>query len=135
MFPISTCLRRRVIAVITNKDKILSIGVNGACKEDEPCTKLGQCYRKQHNIPHGERYELCKAVHAEVNAVLNLSNRDCGELYLYLFMQDVDTGEMVESPQPCLMCRRFLINALGKYQIESFNDSEMPYTKLSFKGR
>ena len=67
----STCLRRQYGAVIVKNDEIVATGYNGAPRGDENCCDVGSCWRERNNIPHGEQYEKCVAVHAEQNAIIN----------------------------------------------------------------
>lgn len=107
----STCLRRRFGAVIVKSDQIISTGYNGAPRKTANCIDLGYCARKQLSIPAGQNYELCRAVHAEMNAVIHASRLDMVGADLYLAGIDVETGEQVPRPDPCLLCRRVIINA------------------------
>jgi len=72
----STCLRRKYGAIIVRNDEILSTGYNGAPRGRRNCTDLGFCSREHLNIPSGQRYELCRSVHAEANAIISASRRD-----------------------------------------------------------
>ncbi len=107
----STCLRRRFGAVIVKNDQIISTGYNGAPRQTTNCIDLGYCYRQQLNIPSGQNYELCRAVHAEMNAVIHASRLDMVDSDLYLVGLEVDTGELVAEVMPCLLCKRVIINA------------------------
>ena len=101
----STCLRRKYGAVIVKNDEIISTGYNGAPRGWKNCHELGYCERETLKIPHGERFELCKSVHAEMNAIISASRRDMIGSTLYLAEQNL------ENPEPCTMCRRLIINA------------------------
>ncbi len=107
----STCLRRRFGAVIVKNDQIISTGYNGAPRKTTNCIDLGVCARKNLNIPSGQNYELCRAVHAEMNAVIHASRLDMVGADLYLAGFDAETGTPVDYPEPCLLCRRVIINA------------------------
>lgn len=107
----STCLRRRFGAVIVKNDQIISTGYNGAPRQTTNCIDLGYCYRQQLNIPSGQNYELCRAVHAEMNAVIHASRLDMVDSDLYLVGLEVETGELVAEVMPCLLCKRVIINA------------------------
>jgi len=107
----STCMRRRFGAVIVKNDQIISTGYNGAPRKTTNCVDLGVCARKNLNIPAGQNYELCRAVHAEMNAVIHASRLDMVDADLYLAGFDAETGEPVDYPEPCLLCRRVIINA------------------------
>ncbi|NLH01006.1 MAG: cytidine deaminase [Clostridiales bacterium] len=106
----STCLRRKYGAIIVKADEILSTGYNGAPRGRENCCDLGFCTREHLNIPSGERYELCRSVHAEQNAIISCSRRDMLSSTLYLVGRDAKTGEIITA-EPCSLCRRFILNA------------------------
>lgn len=104
----STCLRRRYGAVIVKDDQIIATGYNGAARGEPHCCDRLVCRRNELGIPHGERYELCVAVHAEMNALLSAGTRAKGAtLYLYGF--DSESG--VVDAEPCELCRRAIRNA------------------------
>ncbi len=107
----STCLRRRFGAIIVRDDEIVATGYNGAPRGRQNCTDLGRCTRKSLNIPAGERYELCRSVHAEANAIISAARRDMLGGTLYLVGRDADTGAYYPQTTPCAMCRRQIINA------------------------
>ena len=107
----STCLRRRFGAVIVKNDQIISTGYNGAPRQTSNCIDLGYCFRQERNIPAGQNYELCRAVHAEMNAIIHASRLDMVGAELYLVGIEAETGEVVSEIVPCLMCKRVIINA------------------------
>ena len=107
----STCLRRRYGAIVVREDEILSTGYNGAPRGRRNCSDLGYCAREKLNIPRGERYELCRSVHAEANAIISAARRDMIGGTLYLAGRDAVTGEFNPQTTPCAMCRRLIINA------------------------
>lgn len=107
----STCLRRHYGAIIVKNDEIVSTGYNGAPRGRINCNELGYCVREQLNIPSGERYELCRSVHAEANAIISASRSECIGATLYLAGQDAKTGELINNTTSCSMCRRNIINA------------------------
>jgi len=107
----STCLRRRFGAVIVKNDQIISTGYNGAPRQTTNCIDLGYCVREEMKIPSGQNYELCRAVHAEMNAVIHASRMDMTEADLYLVGIEVGSGEPVANVMPCLLCKRVIINA------------------------
>ena len=107
----STCLRRKYGAIIVRNDEILATGYNGAPRGRRNCTDLSFCAREHMHIPSGERYELCRSVHAEANAIISASRRDMIGSTLYLVGRDAKTGELLEGTTPCSMCRRQIINA------------------------
>ena len=107
----STCLRRRYGAVIVKNDEVISTGYVGAPRGRANCSDLGYCLRTQLNVPRGERYELCRSVHAEANAIISGSRRDMLGSTLYLAGQEVPTGEYIQNATCCSMCKRMAINA------------------------
>jgi len=92
-------------------DQIISTGYNGAPRQTTNCIDLGYCFRQAQNIPHGQNYELCRAVHAEMNAVIHASRLDMVGSDLYLVGVEVESGELVSEIVPCLLCKRVIINA------------------------
>ena len=106
----STCLRRQYGAVIVKNDEIIATGYNGAPRGDENCCDVGSCWRDRHNLPHGEQYEKCVAVHAEANAIISASRNEMigSTLYLYGF-EGFD--KPIDNPEPCIMCNRLIKNA------------------------
>ena len=107
----STCMRRRYGAIIVRSDEIISTGYNGAPRGRKNCSDLGFCAREALKIPSGERYELCRSVHAEANAIISASRRDMIGAVLYLVGRDAKTGELLHDTTSCSMCRRMIINA------------------------
>ena len=107
----STCLRRKYGAIIVKNDEILSTGYNGAPRGRVNCSELGYCNREQLRIPSGQRYELCRSVHAEANAIISASRRDMVGGTLYLVGKNAQTGEILGDATSCAMCRRMVINA------------------------
>ncbi len=106
-----TCLRRNFGAIIVNNDQIVSTGYVGAPRGRKNCIDMGVCVREQNNIPRGERYELCRSVHAEANAIIHASRDAMIGSTLYLVGKDAKTGEYVENACACAMCKRMIINA------------------------
>lgn len=107
----STCLRRRYGAVIVKNDEVISTGYVGAPRGRKNCTDIGTCIRKQLSIPRGERYELCRSVHAESNAIISASRDKMIGSSMYLTGIEVDTGNYIENASSCSMCKRLIINA------------------------
>lgn len=107
----STCLRRKYGAIIVRNDEIISTGYNGAPRGRKNCSDLGCCTREAMKIPSGERYELCRSVHAEANAIISASRRDMIGATLYLVGRDAKTGELLTDTTSCSMCRRQIINS------------------------
>jgi len=107
----STCRRRRYGAIIVLNDEIIATGYNGAPRGRMNCLDRGVCMRDELGIPSGERYELCRSVHAEANAIISAARRDMIGATLYLSGRDAKTDEPLGDTVPCAMCRRLIINA------------------------
>ena len=107
----STCLRRCYGAIIVKNDEIVSTGYNGAPRGRKNCMDLGYCTREAMNVPSGERYELCRSVHAEMNAIISAARRDTLGATLYLAGREAKNGELLHDATSCSMCRRVIINA------------------------
>jgi dCMP deaminase len=107
----STCLRRQYGAIIVRNDEIVATGYNGAPRGRKNCVDLGYCTREALNIPSGERYELCRSVHAEANAIISASRSETLGGTLYLAGHDAKTGQLLPDATSCSMCRRLIINA------------------------
>ena len=107
----STCLRRKYGAIIVRNDEIISTGYNGAPRGRKNCSDLGGCMREKLGIPSGERYELCRSVHAEANAIISASRRDMIGATIYLVGRDARTNELMPNAMSCSMCKRQIINA------------------------
>lgn len=105
-----TCLRRSYGAVIVNHDEIVSTGYVGAPRGRKNCTDLGRCIRSELKIPRGERYELCRSVHAEANAIISAPRDKMLGATLFLCGEEAD-GSLVENACCCSMCKRMVINA------------------------
>lgn len=107
----STCLRRWYGAIIVRNDEIVATGYNGAPRGRANCCQLGTCIREKMQVPRGERYELCRSVHAEANAIISASRNECIGATLYLVGRDAMTGQLLPDATSCSMCRRTIINA------------------------
>ena len=105
-----TCLRRHYGAIIIKNDQIVSTGYAGAPRGRKNCCDLGYCTRDKFNIPRGERYELCRSVHAEANAIIHASRNDMIGATLYLVGVNLD-GSYIENANSCAMCKRTIINS------------------------
>ena len=106
-----TCLRRSYGAIIVKNDEIISTGYTGAPRGRKNCIDLGYCRRAAMNIPRGERYEMCRSVHSEANAIISASRTELLGATLYLVGKDYETGELVKDASSCAMCKRMIINA------------------------
>ena len=107
----ATCLRRVYGAIIVKNDEIISTGYNGAPRGRKNCVDMGFCTREAMQVPRGQRYELCRSVHAEANAIISASRRDMVGSTLYLVGRDGRTGQLLGDATSCAMCRRQVINA------------------------
>jgi dCMP deaminase len=106
-----TCLRRHYGAVIVKNDEVISTGYAGAPRGRKNCTDIGRCIRVEMKIPRGERYELCRSVHAEANAIISASRNEMLGGSLFLCGVDVGTGDYIPDANSCSMCKRMIINA------------------------
>jgi dCMP deaminase len=106
-----TCLRRNYGAVIVKNDEVISTGYVGAPRGRQNCSDMGFCIRQKMQVPRGERYELCRSVHAEANAIISAPRREMIGSSLYLVGKEADTGEYVKNASSCSMCKRMVINA------------------------
>ena len=97
----STCMRRQIGAVIVKDNRIITTGYNGAPSGCRHCTEIGSCYRQEHNIPSGERHELCRALHAEQNAIIQAAR----------IGNTTDGATIYVTNQPCVICAKMCINA------------------------
>ena len=125
----STCLRRCYGAIIVKNDEIVSTGYNGAPRGRKNCMDLGYCTREAMNIPSGERYELCRSVHAEQNAIISASRRDMLGGTLYLVGRQ-SSGELNDAV-PCSMCKRTIINSGIKEVIARNADGSFTVTDVN----
>ena len=105
----STCLRRQYGAVIIKNDEIISTGYNGAARGEPNCCDTGECWREANNIPHGEQYEKCVAVHAEQNAIISAARYEM--LGSVLYLAGFDSNGELAAPAPCVICSRLIKNA------------------------
>ncbi len=106
-----TCLRRNYGAVIVKNDVIVSTGYVGAPRGRANCIDLGTCIRQKMKIPRGERYEFCRSVHAEANAIIHASREQMLGATLYLVGREAATGALIPDANSCTMCKRMIINA------------------------
>ncbi len=126
-----TCLRRNFGAIIVKDDEIISTGYVGAPRGRKNCIDLGVCIREKLGVPRGERYELCRSVHAEMNAIINAPRSEMIGATLYLVGKEVKTGNYVPHPAPCSMCKRMIINAGIKRVIARTNKTDYTITDVS----
>lgn len=107
----STCLRRRYGAVIVKNDQVISTGYVGAPRGRANCTDIGHCVRQEMHVPRGERYELCRSVHAEANAIIHASRDEMIGSTMYLTGVEMKDGSYIKNANSCSMCKRMIINA------------------------
>lgn len=107
----STCLRKRYGSIIVKNDVIISTGYNGAPRGRKNCSDLQFCQREKMGIPRGERYELCRSVHAEANAIIAAPREQMLGATLYICCTDPVDGSIVSGTSSCMMCKRMILNA------------------------
>ncbi len=107
----STCLRRRFGSIIVKNDIIIATGYNGAPRGRQNCSDIGNCMREKLNLPRGERYEMCRSVHAEANAIIAAARENMIGSTLYMCCTDPKDGSVVGGTCSCMMCKRMIINA------------------------
>ena len=106
-----TCLRRNYGSIIVKNDEILATGYTGAPRGRANCIDLGYCRRQKLNIPRGERYELCRSIHAEANAIIAAARERMLGATLYMVCVDPKENSLVAGTSSCMMCKRQIINA------------------------
>lgn len=116
----STCYRNMFGALIVRDDQIISTGYVGAPRQTKDCFQHGFCLRDKLGIPHGHRYELCRSVHAEQNAIINSARAGVSLLGgdMYIYGEKKTTGDLVNAT-PCFICKKMIINAGLKRVIAS----------------
>jgi dCMP deaminase len=106
-----TCLRRNFASIIVKHDEIIATGYTGAPRGRKNCSDLNYCRREELNVPRGTRYELCRSVHAEQNAIISARRQDMLNATMYLVGKEQNSGEYVHNASPCSLCKRFIINS------------------------
>jgi dCMP deaminase len=116
----STCIRLKTGAIIVNRDQILSTGYNGAPRGSPNCIDLGFCARIKHNVPSGTRYEFCRSVHSEENAMLHSTREQMigGTIYIAGYNQKNQLVKVF----PCMLCQRKVMNA-GVKRVVTFDEN------------
>ena len=107
----ATCLRRIYGAIIVKNDEIISTGYNGAPRGRANCVDMGYCSREAMKVPRGERYELCRSVHSEANAIINAARDQMLGATLYMTCVNPADGSLFAGTNSCSMCKRQIINA------------------------
>ena len=128
----STCLRRKYGAVIVKDDRIISTGYNGAPRGRENCCDRGVCLREELKVPSGQRYELCRSVHAEANAIIHATYADMIGGTLYLAGCDALSNVPLPISEPCSMCKRMIINAQIE-RVVSWNNNKGIISEIMVK--
>jgi len=112
----STCLRRQVGAVIVKDKHVVASGYNGAPTGLSHCDELGGCLRQQLGVPSGQRHELCRALHAEQNAIIQAAAQG----------NSIDGASIYVTNHPCIICAKMIINAgIKKVYIKDSYPDEM----------
>lgn len=106
----STCIKRKYGAVIVKDDAVISTGYNGAPRGKQNCCDIGHCPRKVLNLHQGQGYDICRAIHAEANALLNCSREQTINADLYLVGINPEDNSIHEA-KPCPLCSRMIIQA------------------------
>ena len=107
----STCLRRMFGAIIVKDDVIVSTGYNGAPRGRQNCSDINYCMRDKLGIPRGERYEMCRSVHAEANAIIAAPRDRMLGATLYMVCVNPSDKSLYAGTSSCMMCKRQIINA------------------------
>ncbi len=127
----STCFRRSIGAIIIRDDQIISTGYVGAPRKTKDSFEHGFCLRDKLNIPHGQRYELCRSVHAEQNAIINAARAGVsllgGDMYIY---GSIYGKEEPINAYPCFICKKMIINASLNRIICSTEDGKIKIFKV-----
>lgn len=123
-----TCIRRNFAALIVKNDEIISTGYTGSPRGRKNCCDLAYCRREELKVPRGTRYELCRSVHAEQNAIISARRQDMIGATMYLVGRECSTGDYVHNASPCSLCKRFIINAGIEKVI--IRDTKMDYRDI-----
>lgn len=126
-----TCLRRLYGAVIVKNDVIVSSGYAGAPRGCKNCCDVGFCLRQKLGIPRFERYEMCRAVHSEANAIIAAPRELMIGATMYQSCLNADTMELESDIDSCQMCKRMIINAGIEYMIYRITATE--FRKVAVK--
>jgi len=129
----STCLRRKVGAIIVKEKRILATGYNGAPRGVRSSLEIGKCLREELGVPSGERHEICRGLHAEQNALIQAA---------YYGIQIKDSV-IYSTHQPCVLCAKMIINAgikkiyyfeeyPDKLAVDLLNEAEIELVKLDY---
>lgn len=127
-----SCIRRNFGAVIVKNDQIISSGYTGAPRGRKNCIDLNFCKRENLGIPRGERYEMCRSVHAEANAIIHASRNDMIDSRIYLVGKEMSNGQYVKNTSSCAMCKRLIINSGIKQSVSRINQNDFIITDISY---
>lgn len=130
----ATCFRARHGSIIVRDDQIISTGYNGAPRKTKDCLERGNCLRTQMGIPSGQRYEMCRSVHAEQNAIINSARAGVsllgGAIYLYSEKFDGNSDFLPMDAYPCFICKKMIINAGLNEMVLSRADGSIKIYKI-----
>ena len=126
-----TCMRRKFGAIIVKDDVIISTGYNGAPRGRQNCTDMNMCMRDKLGIPRGERYELCRSVHAEANAIIAAPRDRMLGATLYMVCVNPKDNSLYDGTSSCMMCKRLVINA--GIETVVVRDTETDYRIINVK--
>lgn len=111
----STCFRARHGVVVVKEDQIICTGYVGAPRKTKDCLERNNCLRDELSIPSGQRYEMCRSVHAEQNAIINAARSGVsllgGTIFLYSEKLDPNGNSTIIEALPCFICKKMIINA------------------------
>ncbi len=127
----TTCHRVKIGSLIVRDDQIIATGYVGSCRKTKDCLEHGFCLRDKLNIPHGHRYELCRSVHAEQNAIINAARAGVSLLGgdMYIYGQREPGGELINA-FPCFICKKMIINAGINRVVASCEDGGLKSFKI-----
>ena len=126
-----TCLRRNFGAIIVKNDEIIATGYTGAPRGRCNCSDIGKCTRQELNIPRGERYEMCRSVHAEQNAIISASRNEMIGSTLYLVGIEKEDLSLVSNTMPCALCKKMILNAGIEKVIARSSETEFVEVNVS----
>ncbi len=121
----STCYRVKIGAIIVRNDVIVSTGYVGAPRKTKDCFERGFCLRDKLKIPHGQRYELCRSVHSEMNCLINAARSGSSVLGGDMYIWGCDRNGNLIDAFPCFICKKMIINAGLKRVICSSRNGEI----------
>ena len=125
----ATCFRMHHGAIIVNDDQIIATGYNGAPRKTKDCLERNNCVRNELGILSGQRYEICRSVHSEQNAIINAARSGAslldGTMYLYSVKIDEKGNEISFDAYPCFICKKMIINSGIKYLVTHQSDGKL----------